>query len=100
MHYWLYLLYKKGYSKTFQKQLRTVWQLQKSVSYCLFGSKKHLISEFATQEVIHKYQLSSSANVSIVKRALIKKELIEIEKRRVVIPDPVMKVWLKKELGI
>ena len=207
-------------SKTFQKRLRTVWQLQKSVSYCLFGSKKHLMnelfekkslpfykfgdaiylskigtsdwvdyicgrfeatgkqiskklaericqivdnhssyvqqlawlvwihtdriateqdfeaayqdiidqntplfekqteslttyqmnflraiingvhSEFTTQEIIHKYQLSSSANVSIVKRALVKKELIEIEKRRVFIPDPVMKVWLKKELGI
>lgn len=57
-------------------------------------------SEFTTQEIIHKYQLGSSANVSIVKRALVKKELIEIEKRRVVIPDPVMKVWLKKELGI
>ena len=207
-------------SKIFQKRLRTVWQLQKSVSYCLFGSKKHLMnelfekkslpfykfgdaiylpkigtsdwvdyicgrfeatgkqiskdlaericqivdnhssyvqqlawlvwihtdrkateqdfeaayqdiidqntplfekqteslttyqmnflraiidgvhSEFTTQEIIHKYQLGSSANVSIVKRALVKKELIEIEKRRVVIPDPVMKVWLKKELGI
>lgn len=207
-------------SKIFQKRLRTVWQLQKSVSYCLFGSKKHLMnelfekkslpfykfgdaiylpkigtsdwvdyicgrfkatgkqiskelaericqivdnhssyvqqlawlvwihtdrmatgqdfeaayqdiidqntplfekqteslttyqmnflraiidgvhSEFTTQAIIHKYQLGSSANVSIVKRALVKKELIEIEKRRVVIPDPVMKVWLKKELGI
>ena len=32
-------------SKTFQKRLRTVWQLQKSVSYCLFGSKKHLMNE-------------------------------------------------------
>ena len=207
-------------SKIFQKRLRTVWQLQKSVSYCLFGSKKHLMnelfekkslpfykfgdaiylpkigtsdwvdyicsrfeatgkqiskdlaericqivdnhssyvqqlawlvwihtdrkateqdfeaayqdiidqntplfekqteslttyqmnflraiidgvhSEFTTQAIIQKYQLGSSANVSIVKRALDKKELIEIEKRRVVIPDPVMKVWLKKELGI
>ena len=207
-------------SKIFQKRLRTVWQLQKSVSYCLFGSKKHLMnelfekkslpfykfgdaiylpkigtsdwvdyicsrfeatgkqiskdlaericqivdnhssyvqqlawlvwihtdrmateqdfeaayqdiidqntplfekqteslttyqmnflraiidgvhSEFTTQAIIHKYQLGSSANVSIVKRALVKKELIEIEKRRVVIPDPVMKVWLEKELGI
>lgn len=207
-------------SKIFQKRLRTVWQLQKSVSYCLFGSKKHLMnelfekkslpfykfgdaiylpkigtsdwvdyicsrfeatgkqiskdlaericqivdnhssyvqqlawlvwihtdrkateqdfeaayqdiidqntplfekqteslttyqmnflraiidgvhSEFTTQAIIQKYQLGSSANVSIVKRALVKKELIEIEKRRVVIPDPVMKVWLKKELGI
>ena len=206
-------------SKTFQKRLRSVWQLQKSVSYCLFGSKKHLMnelfekkslpfykfgdaiylpkigtcdwinyicgrfeatgkqiskelaekicqrvdnhssyvqqlawlvwihtdkvateqnfeeayqdiidqntplfekqteslttyqmnflrtildgvhSEFTTQEILQKYKLGSSANVSIVKRALVKKELIEIEKRKVIIPDPVMKVWLKKELG-
>ena len=56
--------------------------------------------EFTTQEVLQKYQLGSSANVSIVKRALIKKELIEIEKNQVIIPDPVMKVWLKKELRI
>ena len=55
-------------------------------------------SEFTTREVLQKYQLGSSANV-IVKRALVKKELIEVEKRQVVIPDPVMRVWLKKELG-
>ena len=205
-------------SKTFQKRLRSVWQLQKSVSYCLFGSKKHLMnelferksypfykfgdavylqkigtadwvdyicgrfkatgksissglaekicaavenhsayvqqlawlvwtrtgkeatrqeleaafqdiidqntplfekqtesltsfqmnflraiidgvhSEFTTQEVMRKYQLGSSANVSIIKRALIKKELIEIDKRKAVIPDPIMKVWLQREL--
>ncbi|HCD92578.1 MAG TPA: AAA family ATPase, partial [Odoribacter splanchnicus] len=57
-------------------------------------------NEFTTQEVLQKYKLGSSANVSIIKRALVKKELIEIEKRQVVIPDPVMKVWLKKELGV
>ena len=57
-------------------------------------------NEFSTQEVLQKYKLGSSANVSIIKRALVKKELIEIEKRQVVIPDPVMKVWLKKELGV
>ena len=55
-------------------------------------------SEFTTREVLQKYQLGSSANVSIVKRALVKKELIEVEKRQVVIPDPVMRVWLKKEI--
>ena len=203
-------------SRIFQKRLRSVWQLQKSVSYCLFGSKKHLMnelfekkslpfykfgdaiylqkigtmdwidyickrfeatgkriskelaekicqkvdnhssyvqqlawlvwihtdkvateqdfeaalqdqntplfekqteslttyqmnflravldgihSEFTTHEILQKYQLGSSANVSIIKRALVKKELIEIEKRQVVIPDPVMEVWLKRELG-
>lgn len=204
-------------SKTFQKRLRTVWQLHKSVSYCLFGSKKHLMSElferrslpfykfgdsiylskistpdwveyicgrfrstgkqisrelaericlmvdnhssyvqqlawlvwihakeiateqdfkdacqdildqntplfekqteslttyqmnfmhalvdglhkeFTTQEVLQKYQLGSSANVSIVKRALVKKELIETEKRETIIPDPLLEIWLKRE---
>ncbi len=207
-------------SKIFQKRLRSVWQLQKSVSYCLFGSKKHLMnelfekkslpfykfgdaiylqkigtsdwvkyicsrfeatgkqiseelaekichivenhssyvqqlawltwihtnkvatlqdfeaayqdiidqntplfekqienlttyqmnflqaiidgvhSEFSSQEILQKYRLGSSANVTIVKRALVKKELIEIEKRQTFIPDPIMKVWLKKELGM
>lgn len=204
-------------SKTFQKRLRTIWQLQKDVSYCLFGSKKHLMnelfekksypfykfgdaiylqkigtadwveyicnrfektgkhiseelaerickivdnhssyvqqlswlvwvhtdetatennfkeayqdlidqntplfekqteslttyqmnflraivggveSEFTKQEVLTEYQLGSSANVSIVKRALEKKELIEIEKRKISIPDPILKEWLRRE---
>lgn len=206
-------------SKTFQKQLRTVWQLQKSVSYCLFGSKKHLMTElfekkslpfykfgdtlylpkistpdwvkyirerfeatgkhiskalaenicqtvdnhssyvqqlawltwihtektaskenfadacqdllnqnsplfekqtenlttyqlhflraimdgvhteFTTQNVLQKYQLGSSANVSAIKRALLKKELIETENRKIVLADPVMALWLKRVLG-
>ena len=43
--------------------------------------------EFTTRTVLQKYKLGSSANVSIVKRALLKKELIEMEKRQVVIPD-------------
>lgn len=204
-------------SKTFQKKLRTVWQLQKNVSYCLFGSKKHLMNELfekkslpfykfgdaiylqkiptadwveyicqrfavtgksisqelaericltvenhssyvqqfawliwvntgkvatekefdeayedilaqntplfekmtenlsayqinflraltdgiknelSTQVVIEKYNLGSSANIATIKRALVKKELIETEKREVTISDPLLKVWLKKD---
>ena len=30
-------------SLTFQRQLRTVWQHQDRVSYCLFGSKRHMM---------------------------------------------------------
>ena len=205
-------------SKTFQKKLRTVWQLQEHTSYCLFGSKKHLMnelfekkslpfykfgdvmylqkinaadwvnyicgrfeatgkvidrelaericklvdnhssyvqhlawlvwvhtdkvatpqdlemayediidqntplfekqtenlstyqmnflravidgvrSEFTSQMILQKYELGSSANVSIIRRALVKKELIEIENRQVSIPDPVMHVWLRRKL--
>jgi hypothetical protein len=202
-------------SKTFQKRLRSVWQLQKSASYCLFGSKKHLMnelfesksqpfykfgdaiylqkiptpdwveyisqrfsatgksisaelaekivttvnnhssyvqqlswltwihtteaatidsfneayqdllqqnqalfekqtesltanqlnflraiidgvtSEFSSKAVIDKYQLGTSAGIAVIKRALINKELIEIENRRPVIADPVLALWLR-----
>ena len=205
-----------GDSKTFQKRLRSVWQLQKSVSYCLFGSKKHLMnelfekkslpfykfgdaiylqkigtedwieyicgrfkatgkqiseelaekicqmadnhssyvqqlawlvwvhtdknateqnleeafqdildqntplfekqteslttyqmnflraildgthSELTSQEMLQRYQLGSSANVSVIKRALVNKELIDVEKGRSFIPDPIMVEWLKR----
>lgn len=206
-------------SKTFQKRLRSVWQLQQSVSYCLFGSKKHLMNElfekkslpfykfgdsiylpkiatsdwisyicerfestgkhiskklagqvcqtvdnhssyvqqlawllwiqtrkeateqnfmdackdlidqntplfekqtenlssyqmnflralvdgvhneFTTQEILQKYKFGSSANVSIIKRALLKKELIETENKQIQLADPVMKLWLKQEFA-
>lgn len=205
-------------SMTFQKRLRSVWQLQKNVSYCLFGSKQHLMSElfgkssrpfykfgdvmylqkigiedwvkyicerfkatgksiskelaericntvdchssyvqqlswllwirttktanskaleeacediiaqnsplfekqtesltayqlnflraiidgvtgeFTSQQVLQKYQLGTSANITIIKRALIKQELIEIENRQASISDPVLRLWLKRIL--
>lgn len=204
-------------SKVFQKQLRTVWQHQSSVSYCLFGSRKHLMnelfekrslplykfgdvmilpkiptsdwieyivqrfettgkriskelaeaicnlvenhssyvqqlswlvwiqtdgeatehdfqracqdlidqnsllferqtenlssyqmnflralvdgfqSEFTTAEMLNRYQLGSSANVSIIKKALVKKDLIENENKMITLVDPVMKVWLRQK---
>ena len=56
-------------------------------------------SEFTSAGILKKYQLGSSANVSIVKRALVKKEIIEIENKRVQFVDPVMKLWLKQEFS-
>ena len=55
-------------------------------------------NEFTTGNVLQKYRLGSSANVCIIERAFIKKEQIEIEKLQVIILDPVMKIWLKREL--
>ncbi len=31
------------HSLSFQKKLRSVWQLQQNTSYCLFGSKRHIL---------------------------------------------------------
>ena len=33
------------HSLTFQKKLRGIWQLQSHVSYCLYGSKKHMMEQ-------------------------------------------------------
>ena len=50
---------------------------------------------FSTAEIIQSYRLGSSANVSVVKKALIDKDLIIIENKRVILTDPVMGLWLK-----
>lgn len=205
-------------SKTFQKRLRTVWQLQESVSFCLFGSKKYLMNElfekknlpfykfgdvvylpkigttdwvsyicerfattgkhistelakkvcltvdnhssyvqqlawllwvqtektaneenftsalkdlldqnsilfqretenlsayqmnflravaqgvhqeFSTREALIKYNLGSSSNIAIIKKALVKNELIEVDNKRVTLTDPVFGLWFKRDI--
>lgn len=37
-------------SVTFQKKLRSVWQHQQEVTYCMFGSKKHLMEEIFNEK--------------------------------------------------
>lgn len=205
-------------SKTFQKRLRTIWQLQEHVSFCLFGSKKHLMNElfekkslpfykfgdvvylpkikttdwvnyicerftttgkqiskelatkicatvdnhssyvqqlawllwvqtekvateahfnaafedlldqnsilfqretenlsayqmsflravvegihdeFSTREILTKYNLGTSSNITILKRALVKNELIEVENKQVTLTDPVFGLWFKRDI--
>ena len=53
--------------------------------------------EFTTKNVLEKYNLGTSSNVAVVKRALIKKELIDTEKKEIVISDIVLKEWLRRE---
>ncbi|ATV53106.1 AAA family ATPase [Prevotella intermedia] len=43
-------------SKQIQARLRTVWQHQKQVSYCLFGSKHHLMSAIFLHRSMPFYQ--------------------------------------------
>ena len=43
-------------SISFQKRLRGVWQHQENVSYCLFGSKKHLMENIFQKKSMPFYQ--------------------------------------------
>lgn len=40
----------------FQKKLRSVWQLQTNVSYCLYGSKKHVLTELFSKQSMPFYK--------------------------------------------
>ena len=46
-------------SLTFQKKLRSVWQLQSNVSYCLYGSKKHMMERMFQREAIRSIVLAT-----------------------------------------
>ncbi len=48
----------------------------------------------SSQEVLNKYRLGSSANITSIKQALEKKEIIDIQPSTINIQDPVFKHWL------
>lgn len=43
----------------FQKKLRAVWQHQKNVSYCLYGSKKHILLDFFSKTNMPFYKFGN-----------------------------------------
>lgn len=51
----------------------------------------------SSAKVISRYNLVSSANVAIVKKSLLDKDLISIEKKETYLSDPVMGIWLKRQ---
>jgi hypothetical protein len=52
---------------------------------------------FSRKEILKKYDLGTSANIARIRKALEKKELIDIAKGKVTFNDPVFKIWFRKE---
>lgn len=53
----------------FQKKARSVWQLQKNVSYCLFGSKKHMMEKLFQDKSMPFYQFGDSFFLGPISRS-------------------------------
>lgn len=49
----------------------------------------------SSAEIIQRYHLGSSANVSIIKKSLTDKDLILTENKEIFLSDPVMGLWLQ-----
>ena len=56
-----------------------------------------IYSGFSSTKVIQDYKLGSSANVSIIKKALIEKDLVVKEGKELKLADPVLGLWLQQE---
>jgi AAA+ ATPase superfamily predicted ATPase len=52
------------------------------------------------KEIIDEFELGSSANVATIKKALQKKELIEIEGKKVSFSDPIFMHWLRQNKSL
>ena len=50
----------------------------------------------SSADVIREYDLGSSSNVSIIRKSLIEKDLITVEKDGIHLADPVMVIWIKR----
>lgn len=51
----------------------------------------------SSKKIIKKYRLESSANVNAIKKALLKKDIIDIEGQAVTINDSLFKLWINRQ---
>lgn len=51
----------------------------------------------SSAQIIQNYHLGSSANVNIIKKSLLDKDLIVIESKEIFLSDPIMGLWLQRD---
>ncbi len=51
----------------------------------------------SSAQIIQNYHLGSSANVNIIKKSLLDKDLIVIESKEIFLSDPIMGLWLQQD---
>lgn len=57
-----------GY-EAFEKKMRAVWQRQKRTTYCLYGSKRHMMSELFNQPSRPFYRFGDLMNLQKIERS-------------------------------
>jgi SOS-response transcriptional repressor LexA len=55
---------------------------------------------FSRKEIVRRYRLESSANIQSIKKALQKKDIIEIDGKNVCFNDSLFKLWMKSYMSI
>ena len=78
----------------FQREVEQLSELQLNFLRALANG---VTTGFSRKDVIKKYRLESSANVQAVKKALLKKDLINVDGQEISFNDSLFKQWLKRQ---
>ena len=78
----------------FQREVEQLSELQLNFLRALANG---ITTGFSRKEVIKKYRLESSANVQSVKKALLKRDLIDVDGQEISFNDSLFKLWLKQQ---
>ena len=79
----------------FQREIEGLTELQLNL---LKAVANGVDTGFSKKEIIKKYRLESSANVQGVKKAMIKKDLIDVDGSIITFNDPIFKLWIKRNI--
>lgn len=52
------------------------------------------------KDVLRKYRLETSANVQVIKKALISKDIIDVDEQGIMFNDPLLKLWILRNTRI
>ena len=78
----------------FQREVEQLSELQMNFLRALADGET---SGLSRKEIIKKYRLESSANVQAIKKALLKKDIIDIDGQEITINDSIFKLWLSRQ---
>lgn len=81
----------------FMEQINSLTSYQLRFIRAIMAGKA---SEINRKEIIEEFDLGSSANIATIKKALQKKELIEIEGKNISFSDPIFIHWLNQNMHL
>ena len=78
----------------FQREVEQLSELQMNFLRALANG---VSNGFSRKDVIKQYRLESSANVQSIRKALLKKDLIDVDGQDITFNDSLFKLWLKRQ---
>lgn len=78
----------------FQREVEQLTELQMNFLHALADG---VSTGLTTKEILKKYRLESSANVQVIKKALQKKDIIDIDGSQISFDDPLFKLWISRQ---